>query len=286
MLTNGKQEELCIKGHHGLDVAAVRETRIKVGESISGVIAQNGNGVLVFDIEKDERFLLKNKPHYQSKSFLSVPIRLGDRLIGVINVSEKKSEQEPAFTELDLKILKMIARQVAVAIETARVSRELKHLQVTDSLTDLYNYRHFTTILDNEIKSLKRYPGTLSLTMILVATRSPLIALEQRDPLLRQVGKDIQDHLREVDTVCRYAGNEFVVVLPNTNANEAHVAAVRIKDGVEKQFRKAKVQLSMGIAEYAPGLDRYELIVRANSALFQAKKDVEDKICIFNQPKF
>src|SRR5206468_12390049 len=95
-----------------------------------------------------------------------VPIKLEKKIIGVVNVADKGTSRNETFSQTDLRILNAIVRQAAAAIENANLYRELKYLSITDSLTGLYNHRHFVKSLDQEIKRLKRYPGSLCLMMI------------------------------------------------------------------------------------------------------------------------
>jgi len=285
MLCDEKEQELCIRGHNGLDENIIKESRIKIGgPSIAGQVAQSGTPVLVSDVEKDRRFLRKNKSYYRKKSFIIVPIKLGDNLIGVINVTEKSSPKEKTFTELDLKILQLIARQVAVAIETAKLFREVKYLTITDASTNLYNYRHFTKSLDHEIKRVECFQRPLCLLMMCLENigpdHSPFAHLEH-DILLKEVGKVIKENLHNVDTAYHYVGDEFVVILPETMTSDAEMIAEKIlRNSLELSFMQS-MSLNIGIAEYGEGMNRRDLILKANSALYKAKKDGKNKICAY-----
>jgi GAF domain-containing protein len=102
MLTDELIDELFIKCARGLDDAIIRGTRIKLGDSISGWVAFEGKPLLIEDIENDPRFERKNIPHYNTRSLLSLPLKVNGRVIGVINLNNKKSQQ--GFTKQDLYI--------------------------------------------------------------------------------------------------------------------------------------------------------------------------------------
>lgn len=282
MLLDEKSNELCIKGFSGLDEQSIIRSRLKIGEPIAGVVAQEGTPILVTDIETDSRFQRQNRTSYRSKSFLCAPIKLDQDLMGVISVADKKT-REGVFSELDLKILCMITRQVAVAIETAKLYKELSYLSITDPLTNMFNYRHFAKTLDQEIKRLKRYPGDLCLLMIDVddfKSYNDSFGHLAGDGLLKEVARLLNENLRSVDIACRYAGDEFVIILPQTKIPQAEVVAEKIKQKVEEFPFKRKITLSIGVATYSNNLDRFELMLKADTALYDAKKHGKNRVCI------
>jgi len=101
------------------------------------------------------------------------------------------------------------------------------------------------------------------------------------DELLRKVGEMIQSKLREVDVLCRYGGDEFVAILPETNKEGAVVVTEKIRKFIEDaQFPKS-ITLSIGVAQYRNKMTRHELTFNADKALYQAKDQGKNKVCIF-----
>ncbi|MDP2652843.1 MAG: PAS domain S-box protein [Candidatus Omnitrophota bacterium] len=282
MLLDDKTRELCIKGFTGLNERHILNNRLRVGESVAGQVAQQGLPVLVTDIESDERFLRKNRPSYKSKSFICAPIKLGHDIMGVLSVAEKKPNGTE-FSDLDLKILCMITRQVAVALESAKLYKELKYLTITDPLTNMYNYRHFAKSLDHEIRRMKRYGGALCLLMMDVddfKIYNDTFGHLEGDALLKQLGQILNENLRDVDIACRYAGDEFVVILPETDLSEAEVVADKLKRRVEEYAFKMKITLSIGVASFHENMDRFEFILKADTALYEAKREGKNRVCV------
>ncbi len=117
MLVDGEKEELYIKAARGLREEVVCGTRIKMGDSIAGWVAKHGQPLLVTNIEDDPRFGRRNHHQYETKSLLSVPMKVGDRVIGVININNKISCTP--FTEDDQSLLTSLAERVARAWEHA-----------------------------------------------------------------------------------------------------------------------------------------------------------------------
>jgi len=272
MLFDEKAQELCLKGHVGLQEELAINCRHKIGESIAGSIAQQGEPVLVLDIETDPRFARSNRPRYQNKSFMSAPIKIGDRLLGILNVADKLNAD---FTSLDLKILIMIVRQVGVALESSRIHREVTYLSITDSLTGIFNHRHFTTVLDHEIERAKRYESPLSILLIDMddfKSYNDQFGHLEGDILLITLGQTINKNIRKVDVACRYGGDEFVVILPEASAEQAKKVCEKIKQEVKGLTLKRTVTVSIGVATYKPPMNRYDFVQRADAMLYEDKK--------------
>lgn len=284
MLYDEGSRELKIQAAQGLRAEVIATTSIKLGDPIAGFVAKSGNPLLVRNIEADQEFRRKSKSHYGTRSFMCAPIKRDNKLIGVLNVSDRVSGDQEFFSVLDLKILCAIARQAGVSVENSRLYNELEYLSRTDPLTDLCNYRSFVKSLDDEIIRLKRYPGTLSLMMIdldYFKAYNDTYGHPEGDNLLRRVSEIFIANLRGVDTICRYGGDEFVVILPGTDIQHAQMAAEKLRQRVEEIFKKEKVSLSIGIAEYSPHLSRMDLTLRADKALYEAKKQGRNRVSIY-----
>ncbi|MBM3254027.1 MAG: GAF domain-containing protein [Candidatus Omnitrophica bacterium] len=125
MLLDPKTRELVIKMAKGLDDSIAKQTKIKLGEGVAGWIAEEGKPLLITDIDKDPRFTKKDGG-YSTNSLLSVPLKVKDKVIGVINVNNKITKD--VFKEDDLGVLMAISELAAIAIENARLHEELKTL--------------------------------------------------------------------------------------------------------------------------------------------------------------
>ena len=285
MLSDHDSKELVIKGSLGLNENVIKETRLKYGEGISGRVAVEGSPLLVANIENDVKYSRKSHPQYKTKSFMIAPIKVHGKLVGVVNVTDKKPmlNKKLQFNEIDLKILCSIVRQASIAIENANYYRHLEFLSTSDSVTDLFNHRYFIKRLDREIHRLKRYKRPLSLLMFDIdnfkAYNDSFGHLEG-DKLLKEFGGIFKKELRSVDVICRYAGDEFVAILPETNSKDAQIVGEKILKATNKLKNKSNVSLSVGIAEYSDKIfNRRDLIMKADQALYQAKKEGKNRIC-------
>ncbi len=285
MFLDENTQELCIKGHCGLGEEIVRQSRIKLGSPIAGLVAEDGKPILVTDIERDYRFARKSKKYYLGKSFICVPIQLKKRMMGVINVADKHSQEGDVFTAFDLKILSMIARQVATSIEVAKLYREINYLNILDPITNLFNYRYFVKSLDQEISRLQRYSGSLCLLLIDIddfKAYNDLFGYREGNALLKQIGQVLNENFRDADIACRYAGDEFAIILPETRVDEAQTVVEKINRIVGDLSLQKKITFSAGIAKYAAGMHRYDLIMKAEAALFDAKREGKNRVLSYD----
>ena len=156
MLIN-ERSELYILAARGFDLQFIETYRIKMGEGIAGIVAQNRSPVLVEDIDKDERFEQKKRDRYKTKSFISCPFISRDKLLGVININDKKDGAP--FNEDEFDLLKVIADQAAVALENAFLMNqqrtkavELEDINRKLIETDM-NKTEFITRISQELRS-------------------------------------------------------------------------------------------------------------------------------------
>lgn len=125
MLLDEDGEHLSIKAARGLSDRIIASARVEVGKGVSGLVARTGEPLLIKDIESDERFhKLKSHGRYSSKSLICVPLKVGDRVIGVLNGNNKKAKEE--LSTHDLRLLSVFAAQASVSIERARLYRSLE----------------------------------------------------------------------------------------------------------------------------------------------------------------
>lgn len=174
-------------------------------------------------------------------------------------------------------------------VEQAR--SRLETLAVMDELTGLYNYRYLHTRLGEEFKRAERYRDPLACAMVDIdhfKDFNDKHGHDVGDAVLREVAVRLKAGLREIDVVARYGGEEFLLVLPSTHFAGALTVADRIWRAVGAQpivvdGKNQKVTISVGVALY-PSRDirsKDQLIKAADRALYQAKADGRDRICVF-----
>lgn len=120
MLLNQNRSELFIKVSYGLDEWIVDQARVKVGEGIAGRVAQTGEPLLIENIEENGVYMSPNNPQYETMSLLSVPLRVQDMIVGVVNVNNKLSGQP--FNQDDMSLLMSFAERISKALERMRTA--------------------------------------------------------------------------------------------------------------------------------------------------------------------
>jgi len=126
LLVNSETNKLSIECAKGLEQGILRETELEAGDKISGWVVKHNKPVLVRNIEKDLRFAKRSQEKYYNKSLMSVPLATRDKVVGVLNVNNKKTRR--IFNQEDFRLLKQIAAQVAIVIENAGLYKSLSDL--------------------------------------------------------------------------------------------------------------------------------------------------------------
>lgn len=140
MLADEMTGDLTIRSAKGIEKNVIRKTRIRFGDRIAGWVAQEGKPLLIEDIEKDERFPQRvGNDYYNSRSLLSLPLKIANQTIGVLNLNNKKSAR--SFNQQDLRLTTMIGERISRMIETLRHKdqRDEDYRQLTDNLENLLN---------------------------------------------------------------------------------------------------------------------------------------------------
>lgn len=259
-----------------------------VGSRIADRILEIGSPVLVSDITGVGIDRAPAEWSYKTSSFLSYPIIIDDRKIGVLNFTDKAGGSP--FDKADLELIKAIAPQIAVAIDRTALREkagEYEQLSVTDPLTGLLNRRYLEERIAEEIVRSKRHRFSVSLMMLDVdefKSYNDRYGHPAGDAALRIVGDILKDCLRGADVAARYGGEEFAILLPQTAADEASQIAERIRREVEKaEFPSRQVTVSIGVAALGKEVDSpRDLISAADVALYAAKNQGRNNVQIFN----
>ncbi|MBI4651236.1 GAF domain-containing protein, partial [Candidatus Desantisbacteria bacterium] len=135
MLMDDGKKELIVRVAYGNYSYDILNARVKIGEGISGWVADRGEALLVTNIDKDPRFKKISRQRYESKSLISVPLKIKERVIGVLNINHKKTKE--SFNKADLDLLLTIVNQAAIAIENANLYDKLQqsYFETVHSLT-------------------------------------------------------------------------------------------------------------------------------------------------------
>lgn len=192
--------------------------------------------------------------------------------------------------EKDEEIFAILAHQFALALRRIKLYKEVENLAITDGLTRLHTRRHLTERFEEEFSRAKLRKTSLSLLMLDVdhfKRVNDQYGHLTGDMVLREIGRDISQHTREIDITGRYGGEEFCVILPDTDKSGALMAAERIRAAVNDRKIKAydaslHVSLSVGVATFPEDAQQMEdLMDKADWALYRAKKLGRNRVVSF-----
>jgi diguanylate cyclase (GGDEF)-like protein len=286
-----KSDSLTVKAAVGATADNIKNERENIGERVARLVLQNGKPVVVGDVGK---IGLQPAPldwKYKTNSFISYPFSIGERRIGVLNVTDKADGL--AYSEYDLELLNAIAPQVAVLIDRAALKNkagEFEQLSVTDALTGLLNRRYLEERLSEEIKRSNRYGYPMSFMMIDVddfKSFNDNFGHTEGDKALKIVGHILRETLRSADVAARYGGEEFSILLPQTTPQEAETIAERLRENIASaEFSNRRITVSIGIASCCLELNSaQELIIAADKALYEAKRRGRNNVQIYDNIK-
>lgn len=244
----------------------------------------NKHTLFVKNIDDDYRFKILRKELFNFKSLISIPLLIKQKMIGILKFHSPKSN---FFDNDDARILNYLGDLCTAAVQNSLLYLKTKELAIKDGLTGLYMRRYFIEKLDEEIKRVKQLSTTFSFLMVDIDhfkecndTYGHLFG----DKVLRILGEFLKDNLRDVDIIGRYGGEEFAIILPNTNLNGANFVAERLRSNFEKLVIKVnenegrKVTLSIGGVEYKKDMKLMEVINCADKALYHSKETGRNKV--------
>jgi len=275
------------KATRGRVVNLLDHIAFEKGQGVSGWVASRGKQLVIADLKQEHNLLNVEMIPPRVRSFVAVPLMVQENVIGVLNVSHS---QPNAFTAEDVQLLTILAGQAAVTIERTEVFHTLETLAITDGLTQVYNHRYFQMRLEDELRRGRRYNLAVSL---MLADADNFKSINDHyghatgDKVLRELAALLRRSVRETEIVARYGGEEFALILPQTGAEQALVAAERVRANVgAATFQAADGQpihltVSIGIATFPThGATRAKLIEQADGALYAAKRRGRNAVCL------
>lgn len=277
----------------GLNSEAVREVKFALDQGVTGLVAQGQRQIYVKDVEKDDRYLNYHNQAAIRGSFLSTPMVIKGRLVGVLNLHKREAD---AFTASEMKLVQSIANQVALATDNAQLLEKARDLSNIDDLTGLANRRHFQEILKREMAQARRFSSAFSVLMCNIDNFEDFCNSQGRmrgDALLRQIGQSLLNNTRGIDLVSRFSNEEFVILLPKTSKQGGVATAEKLREQILKEGLTGvnlgraveTVTVSFGVAEFpSDSKNIYELLNLADRALYAARKEGGDRTVAWEGP--
>lgn len=281
--------DLVLRAAVGLILEVNAETRTSIDEGITGRVWESGEPLVVEDLERSGIVPTPDR-NYRTSSFISYPVAIGPRKIGLLNFTDKTGEK--SFDQVDLSLLEIIGPQIAVALERAEWQERATQFQlmsITDPLTGLLNRRYLEERLTEELNRSKRYNYPMSCMMIDIddfKSYNDRNGHPAGDLALKITAHSLKAALRAADIACRYGGEEFCILLPQTSVTEAGVIAERMRQRVaETEYPHGKsqprgmVSISIGISTIGRNIDTPESVINAaDRALYNAKRHGKNRL--------
>lgn len=249
---------------------------------LMGKVIELRHSIHVRDIEQELH--IPNRPRYQTKSFLNILLCQEERIIGVLNLTDKLDGSY--FSSEEFYLINSFSEHLANAVANAERYQKILQLSVTDGLTGLYVHRYFQNALSSEIARANRHDLPLSLVMLDVDDFkgfNDTYGHQVGDVVLRELALIIKRSARQYDIATRYGGEEFGIILPSTSLNQAAKFAERLRQEIAdtvmvSSHQELRVTVSQGVAEHERGGGKDELIRGADLALLEAKRAGKNQV--------
>lgn len=251
------------------------------GEGVIGWVVDQGRAARVDDVTQDPRWVEASDPSFRVRSVVCEPLWSSAEIIGVLSVT---SSEPAAFDDDDQLLLRLLANCSAPPIDRAR----LRRLAMFDDMTMAFNHRYLTPRLVEEMERAGRAGADVSL---LYMDLDHFKSVNDRyghaagDDVLRAFADRVQKAVRRVDVLVRRGGEEFVLIMPQTSATQAHATAVRIQQILRAQPIEAAGQslrqtVSIGVATWDTRETPDQLERRADEAMYEAKRQGRDRVVV------
>jgi diguanylate cyclase (GGDEF)-like protein len=282
--------------HEFVEMSGYRSSTAESAEAALEILSQNGADVVITDIMLPGMDGLELTDRIKKKYEIDVIVMTG--YSGDYSYEEAISKgasdfvfKPVRFEELLLR-LRRVLKERQLTQERVHMLEKLKRLSITDGLTKLFNSRYFYNQLKAEIDRTARYQRPLSLLLLDIdkfKEYNDSYGHLEGDKVLLRLGQVIKSCLRKMDSAYRYGGEEFTVILPETEGDEAATVAERIRSAVdsEKYYpqdsnKPVAITISIGVTEYHDGEDVAIFVQRADKAMYLSKQSGRNRVsCLF-----
>lgn len=248
---------------------------LHVGECLCGLAALTGDPVISINSQEDSRHV-RCPPDPAPHGHVILPLKTVNLVVGVLCIYTRPDVEMNGRT---LTLLSNLGNQIGIAVNNAKLFEEAKFYSIQDHLTGLLNRRSLQVQMEKCIEAAKRYGETFSLIMLDIdhfKQYNDTYGHVEGDRLLVRLAGILLHNMRNADYVFRYGGEEFLVILPETDAAKAREAAERLRIAVEAE---AGVTISLGVATYRKDAqDSANLISSVDALLYRAKQNGRNRV--------
>ena len=282
-LINPQEQRLELK--YSLKTIASLHIKEKHGDMIDRWVIKHNRPLFIEDVKKDFRFSF-NGIERKFSSCIASPISLGDNIVGEIRLESKQSS---FFSMDDLRFLQTLSEIFYIFLENNELYRRMEELAIKDPLTNLYLRNYALKRLKEEIIRSARHSRNIGILILDIDdfkkcndTYGHLIG----DMVLKHLSSILKENIKVIGSIlCRFGGEEFLVILPNTSLQEARLLAQDLRQKVKDAPLKIRdkniyMTISIGVASFPQdGKDIESILKKADDRLYIAKRTGKDKIC-------
>ncbi len=292
MMVDEETNELYYALSAGMNSEKLETLRVKMGEGVAGWVAETGNPLVVPDVRLDKHWsrFSRQHPDLNLRSIACLPIRCGERTLGVMQLHNSSLDLLPEYS---ISFLRVLCDYAAIALQNARHMKMIHHLSITDDCTGLFNSRHLYSQLEDliaEATDPQVIPihSHFSIAFLdldhfkhINDTHGHLVGSR----LLAEIGRLLKATIGATNSAFRYGGDEFVALMRGLDKTEATALIKQVRQKLnESEFLTREglsicVTASFGIATYPQdGATLHSIIRSADSMMYRVKQSTRNDI--------
>jgi len=272
MILDAERQTLRLVASRGLPADAAGTEEVRVGEGIAGLVVERGEPVLVEDIESDPRFGRPSAPHYGNGSFICMPIRAGDRVIGVLNMAKERplkadgGARSGPFSTIELQFLNTLMTYIGYSVDNARLLEEARRSaqRLRDVVADL-RASQAAAVRSEALRAIGQLSSGvahhLNNLLAVIIGRADLLLHRVEDPqvrkaldIVRRVGQDGADVVRRLQRFSRVEPLAHPVAVDLNHLAEDVVELTRPRWSDEAQLRGIRIDVTVDRGAIPPAL--------------------------------
>ena len=195
--------------------------------------------------------------------------------------------RDEPFSAEEVELFHIFALQGEAALKNLLLFEEVKSLAIRDGLTGVYNYRYFHEVLTHQLEVSRRYGWPLSLLFLDIDNFKIINDTRghpEGDLVLKTLAGLLQSRVRHADMICRYGGEEFVVLVPQSSKPQAFHLAERLREQIAASpialsQGEIHITVSIGVATLEPDMSGEDLVKTADDAMYHAKQSGKNRVC-------